>query len=334
MVKLEKNVIDQIEPLYLKLGSAEKVGKTLNICPTTVVRYLKRLDYSFESKTVKITISYQEALKKFQIWNGSLSKFCKQWHICLSHFTKYLRKHGIQVKNYQNSVKFDETVFDTIDTEEKAYWLGFIFADGYISSKSNKKSDYNFEISLKGSDTSHLEKFNIFMKHIHNNIRIGSVRCGKKQCSRCRWSIRNKHLWETLNSHGCTPRKSLTLQFPDEHIFQSKDLIRHFIRGYFDGDGCITYCDKSHLHPHISFLGTFDFLAQVAKYTTVKNKVLKENNRKVYIYGASGKTAMEILHYMYKNSTIFLQRKFDRYIDFCRLEEKSSKLLQDNIGEG
>ncbi|MGM9535052.1 MAG: hypothetical protein ACI3VR_07355, partial [Intestinibacter sp.] len=65
-----------------------------------------------------------------------------------------------------NRPKFNEHIFDVIDTEEKAYWLGFIFADGYIGStplEPNKKSVYNFELSLKLEDTSHLEKFKSFI---------------------------------------------------------------------------------------------------------------------------------------------------------------------------
>ena len=69
-----------------------------------------------------------------------------------------LQENGIEVINYQNLTKFNENVFDSIDTEEKAYWLGFIFADGYISLKGN-----SFELSLKGSDSEHLDKFNKFM---------------------------------------------------------------------------------------------------------------------------------------------------------------------------
>ena len=56
----------------------------------------------------------------------------------------------------------------------------------------------------------------------------------------------NKYFWNILNSYGCTPRKSLTLKFPDRDIFKSSDLIRHFIRGYFDGDGCFSRYIYSH----------------------------------------------------------------------------------------
>ena len=62
-----------------------------------------------------------------------------------------LNKIGIKIPNYHNSLKFDNTVFDIINTEEKAYWLGFLYADGSVSKNRNV-----VELSLKGSDIEHL----------------------------------------------------------------------------------------------------------------------------------------------------------------------------------
>ena len=83
----------------------------------------------------------------------SLTKIAKNNGIGRNVLSKRIKELGYDVVNYQNKVKFDNTVFDSIDSEEKAYWLGFIFADGYISSQ---EGNYNFEISLKGSDKEHL----------------------------------------------------------------------------------------------------------------------------------------------------------------------------------
>lgn len=205
--------------------------------------------------------------------------------------SRKLKEIGVTIINRQNQIRFNENIFDTIDTEKKAYWLGFIYADGYIDStplEENKKSTYKFEISLKASDAGHLHKFNEFMEHNKDNVKIGSVMCNKTKCFRCRWYVTNKHLWNTLNNYGCTHRKSLTLKFPDSNIFNEESLIRHFIRGYFDGDGCFSrtfYKDK--VFPCCSFLGTYEFLKVIKDILTENDihtpDIRKNDKNNVYV---------------------------------------------------
>ena len=110
------------------------------------------------------------------------------------------------------------------------------------------------------------------MKYNGNNVRLNESTCTGKIFSRCRWSITNKHLWETLNSYGCTPRKSLTLRFPNISIFKNKNLIYDFIRGYFDGDGCFStskYKNSNSIRPNCSIIGTHEFLEELSKHINI-----------------------------------------------------------------
>lgn len=332
MKKISEQIRVQIEPLYLKLGSAEKVGKELNINPGTAVRYLKKLGYDFSSKTISQQISYSDALEQFKKWEGSLTTFCKKWKISMSHFLKYLKANNIKVLNKQNEVKFNENIFDVIDTEEKAYWLGFIYADGYISSlKANNYSKYQFEISLAGEDVDHLKKFNSFMEHIKDNVHVGSVKLNNKTFTRCRWTVRNRHLWETLNKLGCTPKKSLTLQFPNVSIFTSETLIKHFIRGYFDGDGCISYSNKEHTKVCLNVLGTKSMLEGINKYwpNSYSMRTEKNRNSQTYVISAAHTGAFTNLKYLYEGASIYLDRKYNRYLEFCRLYESKENIEQN-----
>lgn len=164
---------------------------------------------------------YDELATKYLVEGLSLTELSKQSGIDRRTLSTNFKRMGIEIVNKQNLTRFDEHIFDEIDNEEKAYWLGFIFADGYISSSSN-----NFELSLGLKDINHLEKFSQFMKY------SGVI---KQDSYRCRFSLRNKHLWNTLNNYGCTPKKSLTLRFPNKDIFKSEDLIKHFMRGILMG---------------------------------------------------------------------------------------------------
>lgn len=228
--------------------------------------------------------------------------------------------------------------FDSIDTEEKAYWLGFIFADGYIYSSpldtSKERIDWNFELCAKGDDKAHMEKF---AKAIGYHKELHITKADKYGHTRCRVCLSSEILWRQLNSLGCTPRKSLTLKFPNESIFKSRDLIRHFIRGYFDGDGCISYANKEHTIPVYQILGTKEFLKVIMSYLNIEETLFHNHNNKkevtMYIQ-ASSRKAMYVLHKLYDNCSIYLNRKYEKFIYFCRIFEKSNMLKQTNIGEG
>lgn len=273
----------------------------------------------------------------------SITKIASKYKIGKSILSNRLKELGYKIVNHQNKVLFDETIFDSIDTEEKAYWLGFWYADGYLDSKPlnpSIKPKYRVELSLKGDDFKHLEKFNVFIKHSKNIVKISNTKCGRSMCRRCRWGVTNKNLWEALNNLGCTPRKSLTITFPDTSIFKSSDLIRHFIRGYWDGDGCLSWCDKEHKCPHVSVLGTEDFLTSIKHYLPLKfDYVLSKANQNssneiTKQFSVCGRNGYELAKYLYSNATIYLDRKYEKYLEYCRLYEESYRELQTNIGKG
>ena len=100
---------------------------------------------------------------------------------------RHLKKLGLSTPNYHNELKFDNTVFDNINTEEKAYWLGFLYADGSISSTNN-----SVELSLKGEDAEHLNKYKQFLKH-SAEVKTGTSKCNGKMFSRCRFCVTDKY---------------------------------------------------------------------------------------------------------------------------------------------
>jgi intein/homing endonuclease len=144
-------------------------------------------------------------------------------------------------------------------------------------------------------------------------------------------------MWNVLNNYGCTPRKSLTELFPDKSIFKDPSLIRHFIRGYFDGDGCVTYVNKEHTRVGIQILGTKEFLTEMLKYFPKESNNLSiyhnhGNESEVirYIHTTDNK-AKSILKYMYNDSKLYLQRKYDRYQALCCSDASNA---ESKNGEG
>lgn len=256
----------------------------------------------------KKTELYEKAKTYYLENNESVTKIAKLFNIDRGMLSLYLKKQGIEVINKQNQTTIIENYFEIIDDEHKAYWLGFFFADGNVSSKTN-----NLEISLKLSDKEHLEKL---AKDINftNNISCDSVRC--------RLCFANKKMKEDLIDKGCVPAKSLILK-PPKNI--PDNLIIHFIRGYFDGDGCISFTQNKAHRPQFSLLGTEEFLNFIALNLIGTTKKLRMNHGsdKTWVLEYSGQTSRSILEKMYEGSTVYLERKYERY-------QKMKIALQDS----
>lgn len=235
----------------------------------------------------------------------SKREMAKELQCSKSTIERKLRKAGIRLVNRHNSVKFDSTVFDYIDTEEKAYWLGFLYADGNVSSSIN-----NVELSLSAQDFSHLEKYKSFIKAT-NQIVISSITVKGKQYMRCRLTVTNKHFKQQLINLGCFPRKTNLLVF-NKNIFAEPELVYPFIRGYVDGDGCISYTRTGRLN--LQIIGSPLFLMGIKEIFPEFGTMIhdKRRNSCIRIISCSANKADKVLTKLYKNSTIFLQRKYNR----------------------
>jgi len=136
-----------------------------------------------EQKQQIINIALQEYLDTPEK-QRSLTKIGEKYGVKRQTLSKYLKERGHEVINQQNRCRINENVFNIIDTEDKAYWLGFIFADGNISSEGNR-----FEINLALKDLNHMIKLKNFLEY-EEDIRIETH--GESAC--CRLAVRNLNL--------------------------------------------------------------------------------------------------------------------------------------------
>lgn len=283
-----------------------------------------------ERKQYIINIAIEEYLNTPEE-ERSLTKLGEKYGVKRQTLSKHLKDRGYEVINYQNRLRCDESVFDKIDNEEASYWLGFLFADGNISSTGNR-----LEVRLSIKDLSHLEKFRSFLK-LSTEIRTGV--CNGNGF--CHLSIRNKHLWNTLDKLGCHPQKSLILKFPKLSIFKGnvQQLVLHFIRGYVDGDGCLSIYKKKTgvIATELSLVGTKDFLETVniifKNKGYIQNKSCQNWENKAYELKFSFVPSRKIARYLYENATIYLERKYNKYLEFCSLEDESPLRKSSKIGE-
>lgn len=295
----------KVVELYESGLSAKKIGKKLNISTYKVLKLLKEESILVLNKQNIIKYDIGALIKSYND-GKTLTEISDYYEISIATVSKVLKKNGVIVTNYHNASKFNHNIFDIIDMEEKAYWLGFIYADGYVSNKRNE-----FELSLSLKDEDHLIKFANFIGY------PGNV---KKDTYRCRFQITNKHFKENLMNLGVIPQKSLKLTFPNTNIVP-EHLIKHFIRGYFDGDGTILTKETSCCKLRISLLGTESFLIDLLKIVEVNKKIYKAKS-KAYYFSLAIKNSKKFCEFIYTDSNISLTRKFNLYKKYCRSIQK------------
>ena len=131
-------------------------------------------------------------------------------------------------------------------------------------------------------------------------------------------SICNKILYNDLLELGGTPRKSLTIQFPEI----PDEFLSHFIRGEFDGDGCFyIFRNGKYKYLNSTFTGNVDFLSvlknKIKEHTNIDAANLssiKKCNPKIKKLEYNGKKAIALGDYIYKDSkNLRLERKYEIY---------------------
>ena len=283
-----------------------------------------------ESKLKNLT---KEQLEKYRSSGLSSRQIAKKLNVGKSTVLRRARELNVKmesVRNYSKDKYFDIHVFDTIDTEEKAYWLGFLYADGCIRQNSNHGSNCII-LELKSTDYSHILKFKSFLKDNRDNSVIKNKIKYKDgtRCESSRYSVFNKHIVEMLVSFGCTQNKSLSLCFPDMSIFKEESFVIDFIRGYIDGDGCLSMV-KGNNRLRVSLVGTLSFINGVINIFPEFCKAGEHHS--IYQSSCCGDKADLVAHKLYGNATVYLDRKYNKYATLCRLYNASEKL--GNIGEG
>jgi DNA-binding transcriptional regulator WhiA len=251
--------------------------------------------------TDKINL-YNKIIVDYNTGNFKLKELSLKYHIKYDTISKNIRKMGI-LTNPHGKISLNSDIFEKIDTEQKAYWLGFLYADGSVYKDS--KGHYRFELGLQQRDLEHIQKFKKFINSRHKI----SYRENTKSY---RISFNDSKFCNDLITLGCVPKKSLILKFPTEAQVPKK-LIRHFIRGYFDGDG---YLSKPPKQLTLDLLGTEEFLDCLLTHVDSTKKTLKKDKRHLnntFKFSLCGNNARNFLKFIYKDAIVFLERKKELY---------------------
>lgn len=236
----------------------------------------------------------REIAKDFDCSQGAISNVLARWGI--------QTRVGKQITYTDLNTKF----FETIDCEANAYFLGLLYADGGIQT-------YTVSLKLQRVDQDIIERFRDIMCPSYE---LKTTDVGKYVYFRAN----QKTICDQLVALGCGPRKSLTLEFP---TCVPSSLIRHFLRGYSDGDGCITQSPNSrgHLCYFWTIVSTERFCqsaAQILKNEAGINSSLHiTDNGITTTLSVSGNNQVEkVLDWLYQDATMYMKRKHDKYLNF------------------
>lgn len=260
----------------------------------------------------------------------AVSEIAKQLKRNTSSVSSVVKRFNLSPKKYyENTVNHE--YFDVIDTEDKAYLLGFFIADGCIN-KDTARSHGRFAVSQSIDD---LEIVEAFSKYINVPSPISSIEYqsgaeNRKKQIRLRWT--SAHMRDSLkNLYNITENKTLDSEFifPIETI--PEDLQRHFVRGFIDGDGYLG--NNGELNNFIaSIVGTSSKFLE-----TIGNLVNTATGMTYNVRKVSGKTCeyyvlrwscnrinkfekiTKLNTYLYKNASIYLKRKkekIDAYLEY------------------
>jgi len=239
---------------------------------------------------------------------------------------RLLKKNNIKIDrlNCQRKYKIiNINYFDNIDTEDRAYFLGLLWADG-CNYKVDGKA-HQIVIHLQNRDRHILEEF---ATKIYGDTKILSIR--KKKDERCQlmccFRIPNKYISDVLFEHGMVPRKSLIVDWPKN---LPENMIKHFIRGEYDGDGGISYNSNSKNY-EVMFIGSVLFISKLQNYLNKElndNFSLKIEKKKfsvpmAYLRIHGNLKCKKFLDWLYDGAKTKLDRKYQRYLSLCELVQK------------
>ena len=216
-----------------------------------------------------------------------------------------LKESGVQARPIAKYT-LNHHFFDTVDTEEKAYLLGWFHSDGNVMPSGKCR------ISIQEDDIEIVEwakKVVEYTGPLYHKIKEGNRKLQVEFC------VQSQILYPALCRLGCVPNKSMILQFPTEDQVP-KHLIHHFVGGFMDGDGSVG--------SGVMITTTYDFLMSMKDilpceitniYQRYKNRPLRKSSHRLFI----GRTSeiIKFYNWVYKDATVWLPRKrnkFSRYI--------------------
>lgn len=317
-IGFDKEQINKLIDLYNNTHNSRIVANEMNCSQGTVLRILHENNIPTygrrptEKQIIDTCELYQSGLSEENVGN--------KVGLCRKTVRDILRSKNMHIRQpleFDKKYPLIEDYFEEIDTPNKAYILGFLYADGNVSGKNNL-----IQMGLQARDVHILEKIKSELGCIERPL-IFDERSKKNSNKQDVYilSIKNKKMHDDLGIWGIVPRKTKILTYPN---FLSSDLHRHFIRGVMDGDGCV-HNSKTHC---VDICGTFNFCNTlkeiIEQYLDIHVSVIcksKIQNSDTFRVSISGRNqCVKFLTWLYEDAEMYLYRKYELYLSkYCNV---------------
>ena len=324
MGRLTKEQVEFIKN-NVNLLTNQEIADKLGCSKSTVSNWRKKLGISF-SETHNFSQYNQYIIDSYS--KKTAKKIAEEIGCSKSYITKTWRENGLQGKiNRQYYSDFD--FFERIDNEDKAYVLGLLASDGCVYTRNNHEG--LMQIALQKQDKEILEKIKLAMSS--ENPILENKRSYV-------FSIVSNKIYNDLVKIGITPKKTWDLDL--EKIFSQVpfEYWKDFIRGYFDGDGCISSQELiSNSNVAIAIpLKTGYVLSEKLKSIGLNNTIVEDKRVEHYqlpFCNIVFKNTTEkycFLKYIYNTkSNLFLLRKREKASTLMKNIETNSTNRKENI---
>jgi hypothetical protein len=300
--------------------SAYAIDKKLGLPRTTAERAIKEAGFDIshrQKKRADPLVNHKSTIMARYEQGEGVDSIAADFGTTGSNIVRLLGRVGVKVRTVRDYAHpVDESFFDVVDTEAKAYTLGFWMADGCNVSRAPF-------VSMSIVDRDILVDMMSAMRYGGPIAEVAPRQAGHLT----QWAVKigSRRLSDALTRLGCVRGKTYLATFPSEDVVP-RHLQRHLIRGWMDGDGTIT----SRVAPsgsrlwHMRIVGTEavcrGLSACVQSHLGFAGGVCpvhKGPKHTTWGFTVSAQERVhELLGWLYADATIFLARKHEKYREF------------------
>lgn len=309
--KLDVAQVNELIARYQKGERVAVIAEDLGVRKEAAYYHLAMHDIPRSRNFINLTAEEILSVQRLHDDGYSNSDIGRRYGVSRQAIRQHLQ-HGNNPRKPrgQGQRKYDcnHDYFHSIDTESKAYWLGFLTADLCLT-KSNK-----LDLRLATKDVGHIRSFAQAIE-ANNPILYYCYPNRNPPVDECCLIVASPQMSKDLKTFGVTPNKTLSTRFPSI----DPTLERHFIRGLVDGDGWFISSNRGNLG--FGLLGTVSLMMETQRRLTLNcnlrlvKLIANGDSMDIVRFVHEGNTqCVRIANYLYEGATIFLPRKRDKVL--------------------